>query len=137
VTAHLPVLPVLIPAVSAAVMVALTRQDVVLARVLAFASAAAQIGVAILLFAAVREGEILVYRLGDWPVPYGIALVADRLSVALVLLTASLGAVLLLQALSAWDRAGPHFHPLFQFQLMGIYGAFLTGDFSTSSSSSR
>ena len=128
-TAHLPVLPVLIPAVSAAVMVALTRQDVVLARVLAFASAAAQIGVAILLFAAVREGEILVYRLGDWPVPYGIALVADRLSVALVLLTAGLGAVLLLQALSAWDRAGPHFHPLFQFQLMGIYGAFLTGDF--------
>ena len=61
-TAHLPVLPVLIPAVSAAVMVALTRQDVVLARVLSFIAAAAQLVVASLLFAAVGEGEVLVYR---------------------------------------------------------------------------
>ncbi len=127
--AHLPILPVLIPVLSAAVMVALSRQDLVLARVLSFIAAAAQLVVASLLFAAVGEGEVLVYRLGDWPAPYGIALVADRLSAAMVLLTAALGAVLLLHAVCAWDRRGRHFHPLFQFQLMGIYGAFLTGDF--------
>jgi multicomponent K+:H+ antiporter subunit D len=129
VNAHLPILPVLIPVLSAAVMVALSRQDLVLARVLSFIAAAAQLVVALLLFAATGEGEILVYRLGDWPAPYGIALVADRLSAAMVLLTAILGAVLLLHAVCAWDRRGRHFHPLFQFQLMGIYGAFLTGDF--------
>ncbi len=27
-----------------------------------------------------------------------------------------------------WDRRGRHFHALFQFQLMGVNGAFLTGD---------
>ena len=65
--AHLPILPVLIPVLSAAVMVALSRQDLVLARVLSFIAAAAQLVVASLLFAAVGEGEVLVYRLGDWP----------------------------------------------------------------------
>ena len=34
----------------------------------------------------------------------------------------------LLFALARWDRAGVHFHPLFQIQLMGLNGAFLTGD---------
>ena len=31
-------------------------------------------------------------------------------------------------SLARWHRAGAHFHPLFQFQLMGLNGAFLTGD---------
>ena len=29
---------------------------------------------------------------------------------------------------AGWDRRGRHFHPLFQFQLIGLNGAFLTGD---------
>ncbi len=36
--------------------------------------------------------------------------------------------VLLYAIGSGWDNRGRHFHPLFQFQLMGILGAFLTGD---------
>ena len=31
-------------------------------------------------------------------------------------------------AAQGWDRRGRHFHALFQFQLMGLNGAFLTGD---------
>ena len=31
-------------------------------------------------------------------------------------------------SLARWHRAGPHFHTLFQFLLMGLNGAFLTGD---------
>ena len=34
----------------------------------------------------------------------------------------------LLFSLARWHRAGVHFHPLFQLQLMGLNGAFLTGD---------
>ena len=33
-----------------------------------------------------------------------------------------------LYAESSWARAGAYFHPLFQIQLMGLNGAFLTGD---------
>ena len=34
----------------------------------------------------------------------------------------------LLYSMERWDRVGPHFHSLFQMMLMGVNGAFLTGD---------
>jgi multicomponent K+:H+ antiporter subunit D len=47
----------------------------------------------------------------------------------MILLTSVLALVVLLYAISSrWDERGRHFHALFQFQLMGILGAFLTGD---------
>ena len=67
--------------------------------------------------------------MGDWAAPFGIVLVGDRLSTLMVLLTAVLALFVLLYAIgSGWDDRGRHFHALFQFQLMGIMGAFLTGD---------
>jgi multicomponent K+:H+ antiporter subunit D len=71
----------------------------------------------------------MLYQLGDWAAPFGIVLVGDRLSTMMVLLTAVLALFVLLYAIgSGWDERGRHFHALFQFQLMGIMGAFLTGD---------
>ena len=69
-----------------------------------------------------------VLRLGDWPAPFAITLVADRLSAMMLLLAAILGGAALLYALAHWSRAGVYFHPLFQFLLTGVNGAFLTGD---------
>jgi multicomponent K+:H+ antiporter subunit D len=69
-----------------------------------------------------------VYLLGDWPAPFGIVAVVDRLSTIMLLLTAVLGAATWIYSTARWDRAGVHFHPLFQFLLMGLNGAFLTGD---------
>ena len=74
-------------------------------------------------------GDIQVYELGNWPAPFGIVLVLDRLSAMMVLLTALLALPVVLYAIaSGWDDRGKHFHALFQFQLMGVCGAFLTGD---------
>jgi multicomponent K+:H+ antiporter subunit D len=61
-------------------------------------------------------------------VPYGIVLVADRLAALMLVLTGVLGLTSVLYATARWHRAGVHFHPLFQLQLMGLNGAFLTGD---------
>ena len=69
-----------------------------------------------------------VYRLGDWPAPFGIVLVVDRLLAMMLLLTALLALPVLVYASGGWDAHGRHFHPLFQFQLMGLNGAFVTGD---------
>ena len=69
-----------------------------------------------------------VYALGDWPAPFGIVLVADRLSAVMVLLASVLALAALLFSLARWHRAGPRFHSLIQFLLMGLNGAFLTGD---------
>jgi multicomponent K+:H+ antiporter subunit D len=79
---------------------------------------------------AVRAGEspAFVYPLGDWPAPFGIVLVADRLSALMVLLAAMLGTAALVFSLARWHRGGPHFHSLVQFLLAGLNGAFLTGD---------
>jgi multicomponent K+:H+ antiporter subunit D len=68
-----------------------------------------------------------VYLPGNWPAPFGIVLVLDRLT-ALMLLLTSLVALARAVRRARWQRAGVHFHPLFQFQLMGLAGAFLTGD---------
>ncbi|HEX2138640.1 MAG TPA: monovalent cation/H+ antiporter subunit D, partial [Woeseiaceae bacterium] len=68
------------------------------------------------------------YFLGSWPAPFGIVLVLDRLSATMLLLTAVLASAVVVYAAHGWDERGHHFHPLFHFQLMGINGAFLTGD---------
>ena len=73
-------------------------------------------------------GELLVYQLGEWPAPFGIVLVLDRLSALMVLLTYLVAVPVLWYATGGWDTRGRHFHALFQFQLMGLCGAFLTGD---------
>ena len=46
----------------------------------------------------------------------------------MLLLTRVLALAALVFSLARWHRAGPHFHSLFQFLLMGLNGAFLTGD---------
>jgi multicomponent K+:H+ antiporter subunit D len=77
---------------------------------------------------AVTGDGILVYQVGNWPAPYGISLVADRLSVWMLLITALLACFALLYAVQGTDSGSRHFHPLFQLQLFGLNGAFLTGD---------
>ena len=77
---------------------------------------------------AVPAGVTGVYRLGDWPAPFGIVLVADRLSALMLLLTSLVACAAVIFSLARWHRAGSHFHSLFQFLLMGLNGAFLTGD---------
>ncbi len=82
---------------------------------------------ALLLLTCQQQGTQM-YILGDWQPPFGIALIADRLSTMMVLLTAVLGLGALLYACAGDDNGGMYFHPLFLFQIMGINGAFLTGD---------
>lgn len=72
--------------------------------------------------------DIGFYLLGDWAAPYGIVLVVDRLSAMMLVLTGLLALPALIYAAAGWHRQGQHFHSLFQFLLMGLNGAFLTGD---------
>lgn len=121
--------PVLIPAVLAPLMVLLMRFDMLLQQVFSVVGTVALAVLALWLLIGASNGPILDYRLGNWPAPFGIILVLDRLSAMMLALTAGLSVPVLLYAIgSGWDTRGRHFHALFQFQLMGINGAFLTGD---------
>lgn len=126
---HWIIAPVILPALVAPVIGFVMRHDIQLARVTSIASSVALLAIAIGLTALASDGQTHVYYLGDWPAPFGIVLVLDRLSALMVLLTAALALIVLIHAIATeWDDRGRHFHALFQFQLMGITGAFLTGD---------
>ena len=73
-------------------------------------------------------GAIGVYLPSNWSIPFGIVLAVDRLSALMLVLTGAIHLAAALYSLGRWDRAGVHFHPLFQLQLMGLNGAFLTAD---------
>ncbi|HKO87797.1 MAG TPA: monovalent cation/H+ antiporter subunit D [Burkholderiales bacterium] len=131
---HLIIAPVLLPLIMAAVMLLLGGDRLrTLRATLSVGSAIALVLIALLLLHRAQvtapDGRTIdVYLLGNWPAPFGIVFVLDRLSAMMVLLSSVLGLATLVFALARWHRAGPHFHALFQLQLMGLSGAFLTGD---------
>ena len=125
---HLTIAPILIPFVAGTLLLALRSLPLPLRRALAVISSLVQVAVALALLMAVSGGDILVYRLGDWPAPWGIVLVADRLAAWMVLITALLALFAVIHAGDGQDQRGRHFHVLFQMQLFGLAGAFLTGD---------
>ena len=125
---HWMILPILLPAIVAPLLALAVRHDIVLARVFSVGSAVSLVLIGFLQLGMAADGETRIYALGDWPPPFGIVLVLDRLSALMLVLTAVLGLAVLLYAINGCDRRGAHFHPLFQFQLMGLNGAFLTGD---------
>jgi multicomponent K+:H+ antiporter subunit D len=129
---HLMIAPVVLPLLAGAVMLALggeRRRNVNAALNVATTFALLAISIALLRAAdAEPTGVTGVYRLGDWPAPFAIVLVVDRLAALILLLTSLLAAAAVVFSLARWHRVGVLFHPLFQFLLMGINGAFLTGD---------
>ncbi len=126
--AHLPILPILLPFAAGVLLLALRDLPMPARRVMALVALLAQIAIACALLAATSAGDILVYRLGDWPAPWGIVLMADRLAAWLVTITLILALFALIHAGDGADCRGRHFHVLFQMQLFGLTGAFLTGD---------
>ncbi|MCC4309799.1 monovalent cation/H+ antiporter subunit D [Alcanivorax marinus] len=125
---HLIIAPILIPAFAGMLLLLEVRERQPLRRFTGMLSVLALLPVAWTLFQQAAGGEIQVYRLGDWAAPFGIVLVLDKLSALMVLLCTVLAVPALLYACRADDKRGANFHALFQLQLMGINGAFLTGD---------
>jgi multicomponent Na+:H+ antiporter subunit D len=88
------------------------------------------VGLAIWLFAYIWNNGTQTIQSGNWEAPFGITFVADMLSVTLVLLTAISGlAVSIFSAGSVLtDRLKFGYFPIFHFLILGLNGAFLTGD---------
>lgn len=132
---HLPILPVAIPLTAAAAMLLSAEPHRTTRTIIALVGALANLAAVVMLaymaaggMAAVWPEGIAVYRLGNWQAPFGIVLVVDRLSAVMLVLNAVLALASLVYALARWKRMGFYFHPLFQFLIMGVNGAFLTGD---------
>lgn len=126
---HLVIAPLLLPLLIGTLLLLARRTlSLTVRRIFNLAAILGQLILAVELLLLVSDGTILTYRLGHWPAPWGIVLVADRLAVWMLLVTALLAFFALLHAMQGTDRRSRHFHPLFQLQLLGLNGAFLTGD---------
>ncbi|WP_223480184.1 MULTISPECIES: monovalent cation/H+ antiporter subunit D [unclassified Pseudomonas] len=129
---HLIAAPILLPLLTAAIMLMLGEKHRPLKAKINLLSSLLGLGIAVLLLQWTQTtdvpGSIGVYLPGNWQVPFGIVLVVDRLSALMLVLTGIIGVSALLFAMARWDGAGSSFHALFQIQMMGLYGAFLTAD---------
>lgn len=131
-TQHLILLPILLPLLAGAALIPVneTRHGLKFA-VNLFCNAILLLTALFLFWHTDQElwpGSIGVYLAANWAAPFGIALVADRLSALMLVLTALLSLAVLVFSQQGWSRIGVHFHSLFLFLLMGINGAFLTHD---------
>jgi multicomponent K+:H+ antiporter subunit D len=129
---QLIVAPILLPLLTAALMLMLGEKHRPLKARINLLSTLIGLAISISLLVWVQQagttGSIGVYLPGNWEAPFGIVLVVDHLSALMLVLTGIIGVCALLFALARWDRAGASFHALFQIQLLGLYGAFLTAD---------
>lgn len=129
---HEVVLPIVLPLVAGALLLLLEKAASRWVPVVSAAAVTAGVVLAALLVQQADHGLVHAYLLGNWAAPHGIALALDRLSALMLLVTALVAAAALTYALAGDDRRhetpSRHFHALFQFQLMGLNGAFLTAD---------
>lgn len=126
---QLVIAPIVIPAIVAPLTLLAMRRRRRVGMALSLAGCGAMLVAALALFGIAQDDAIRAYPLGGWPAPFGIVLVLDRLSAMMLVVAAVLALVVMLHAVvTTVDRKGWHFHPMFHFQLLGLNGAFLTGD---------
>jgi len=131
---HLVIFPILLPLATAILVTLIDDRFGTLKIVISLTATALLVCCALLLVIPTvhlgpSDSELIkTYALGNWPMPFGIVLVADRLSVLMVLVTSILGMATLTFSLARWYSAGANFPATLQLLLMGLNGAFLTGD---------
>ncbi|MEQ9411763.1 MAG: Na+/H+ antiporter subunit D [Fuerstiella sp.] len=123
------ILPLALPLATMAVLI-LAWRSTAAQKVIGITGSALLLAAATGLLLLVHRDSILVLQAGNWPAPFGITLVADRLSAIMVMLAGVMSFAVSVYSLATIDdrRVGSGFHPLVQLLLMGVCGAFLTGD---------
>lgn len=129
---HLMLGPILLPMLAAALMLLLREERLTIKMVMNVGATALGLLISIALLLWTNQSgstsTMGVYLGSNWPAPFGIVLAVDRLTALMLVLTYSIALAASLFATARWHKAGVHFHPLFQLQLMGLSGAFLTAD---------
>jgi multicomponent Na+:H+ antiporter subunit D len=99
-------------------------------RALALAGTGLLAIVSVALLLSVRAGGIVAVQVGHWPAPFGITIVADLFGAIMVVLASLTGFAIALYSIGVHDRARERhgYYPLLLVLLMGVNGAFLTGD---------
>lgn len=126
---NLVILPIIIPFIIGAVLIIIAKHHK-LQRVISGVAAVGMLILSIYLAVVVYQDGIIVVEAGNWPAPFGIVLVADLLATLMLLLTSLISTACLFFAFLTItpEREKFFFYPFFFFLLVGVNGAFLTGD---------
>lgn len=126
---NLIVLPVILPLLFAVIML-FAWKYISLQRILNLAGSLILLIVSVLLFTTVLSDGVQSINLGNWKAPFGIVFAADILSSVMVLISSIIAFTTALYSFSTIDneRESFGFYPLLNTLIMGINGAFLTGD---------
>lgn len=126
---NLAATPLVLP-LMAALLILLWPRPTAVRRAFAGFVVAAVLGIALWLVAQAQGGAPLVLRVGGWPVPFGIVLVADTLAGVMLALSSFTCLACLAYGFAETPLAEEHplRLPLLLFLLAGINLSFLTGD---------
>ncbi len=123
------VLPIVVPFL-AGILSILAWNHIDIQRIISAVGVAILLLVSAVLFNAVYSEGIIAVQMGDWDAPIGITLVADLLSAIMLVLTALISVAVVVYSFANIDRQrlAYGYYPLVNILIMGINGAFLTGD---------
>jgi multicomponent Na+:H+ antiporter subunit D len=123
------ILPLVIPLTTAAVSLLAWRWRAA-QRGLGIVGTAALFAAALLLLSVVWQHGVQAVQIGNWPAPFGITLVADLFSAIMVVVAGLMGFTVVIYSFASMDtpRESFGYYPLLHILLMGVCGAFLTGD---------
>ena len=130
-TPHLPALQVVIPLITAPL--AALMPDRRLAWALATAASLCALAIALALVGEVRAQGTVVYEMGSWAPPYGIALGIDAMSALLLLVVTGASTLALFAAATSLsteveEERQPHFYAAWLLALSGLSGILVTAD---------
>ncbi|MFD2680654.1 Na+/H+ antiporter subunit D [Bacillus seohaeanensis] len=126
---NLLILPILIPLLTAVILMFFGKQ-IKVQRGIAAVSTAATIAASFVLVGTIHEQGIQTLNLSSWEAPFGITLVSDMLSALLVTTTSIITFVVVIYSFKSIgiEREKFYYYPVIQFLLVGVNGAFTTGD---------
>jgi len=128
---HLPILQVLVPMVSAPLIVLIGSRRLTWS--LAFIASAVSFVIAILLLMQVIDGSIISYQIGGWAPPLGIEYRVDATNAFVLLLVTGISTLVLPYARESVKYEIPAknhtlFYAAFMLCLTGLLGVAITGD---------
>lgn len=128
-TINLIIIPVLLQ-FALAILLLFFWARISIQKIISITGSVVSIIVAVLLFSHVYNHGIMAMQAGHWRAPFGISFVADTFSATMVLLASLSSAAVSVFSSVTIKKARMKFgyFPSFHFLIMGLNGAFLTGD---------
>lgn len=126
---NLLLFPILTPLLFAAILLFFPK-NISLQRIISAAAAVATLISVLFLLLKVKADGVQAVTLGSWDAPFGITMVSDMLSVLLVLSATIITLFVIFYSMPTIgiDREKSFYYPAVLFLLVGVNGAFTTGD---------